>query len=119
MKANTDFLHEGEHIALEDFGSYVKGAFNNKVGRLVLTNQRLVLFSALPWLALFGLLGLLMEKKSKSKPKVDITLSNISSVEPTKYGINKKVFKLTMNDGSEHVFTCGKPVEEWISHLKK
>lgn len=115
-------LLEEEIIIFESDAVWLKSTFGNKIGRMYLTNLRLV-FSANPnvlFMVLFGLLGFLLAKLfTKKKPAFEINVKDIKTVQRTKYGLNKNVLDITDLTSTYRVSAAKKFMEPWQNELAK
>ena len=116
-------LLEEEIIIFESDAVWMKSTFGNKIGRMYLTNLRLI-FSANPnilFTALFGLLGFILSKLlTKKKPAFELYAKDIKTIQRTKYGLNKNI--LDIGDASNNVYRISiakKHMQNWMDELSK
>lgn len=117
-------LHPDEEPIRIEHGAFVKGKVNAQLGRLVLTNQRLVFFKhPNPILGtMFGAIGALIaasSKRFKAKVAVEIPLTAIERWENEKQGLNKKAIRVHQKDGESVKFTFSKAYDQWDADLRK
>ena len=105
-------LEEGETLLREDRGFWIKTVLRVSIGRLQLTDRRLV-FIENPNPA-FGLLGLLLGLGGK--PKVIIERGRLLSVERGKHGRAKNVL-IAKTDEAEYKFATDSSYEGWAQAL--
>ena len=115
-------LFEEEIIIYESDAVWLKSTFGNKIGRMYLTNLRLV-FSANPnvvFTVMFGLLGFLLAKLfMKKKPAFEINVKDIKTIQRTKYGFNKNVLDITDYTTTYRISGGKKFMEPWQNELAK
>lgn len=123
MKKNLFDLNPGESVIRQEAGVLMLGGLKNRMGRIVLTNQRLVFVKKNPFLAMmFGLLGVLIEhfiEKHMKTMALDLPLSHILRFEHGSFGLNKKVILFHSKDGQVHKIGTTKSYEEWEEELSK
>ncbi len=118
MKKLPFELKAGEAILREEDGVWIRGGLSNQIGRLYLTNQRLVFSRQNPVLmVLFGLLGALFSQWFR-KVTFDLPLKDVTGFEHTSYAFNKRVILFRTLQG-EQKFGVNRPYEEWEPVLKK
>jgi len=108
-------LQQDENLIKEETVSYIKNKLHVQFGRMYLTTKRLVFVKNMN--PFFGLIGMLF-KSLRGGVLFDIPLSDISSYENVKYGLNKKVLGLKLTDGRELKFALSSKYEEWEQAFK-
>ncbi len=108
-------LQPDENLIKEETAIYIKNKIIVQPGRMYLTTKRLVFIKSYNYL--FGLIGLLF-KTLRGGILFDIPLKDIIQYENAKYGINKKVLGLKLQDGREPKFVLSSKYEEWEQALK-
>src|SRR5215831_13571935 len=114
-------LQEGERlIKQEDNAVWVRGTFNNVVGKLILTNQRLafeqrsVIRSSI--LSQFGVVGTLADATLPRNIVVNLPVGQIAAFAPPKVVSSRKVLPIITKSGEELLFS-GPKVERWAPAL--
>ncbi len=113
-------LQPGETLLRDEMSTWIHGTFSARLGRLYLTNHRLIFAKQNPFLLpLFGIFGFLFERFFAGANKVafETSLREISTFEQTQNGINKKVVLLHTAQGDQK-FGFTRPYEEWETALK-
>jgi len=113
--ANKFELQQDENLIKEEAAIYVKSKIIVQMGRMYLTTKRLVFIkNANPF---FGLIRLLF-KSLRGNILFDIPLKDITHYEKSKYGLNKRVLKLKLQDGQEPKFILSSKYKEWDQTFK-
>ncbi|MBD3328946.1 hypothetical protein GF357_00420 [Candidatus Dojkabacteria bacterium] len=117
MAVKTE-LHQGEQVIREEEAKHVVGKIRCFVGKIALTNQR-VIFEKIPAvMGAFGVMGYSIAKLLNIyKPDFSIQLSNVASYEQSQFGLNKKCILFKTNDGNEYKFTVSSSFAEWKTTL--
>lgn len=83
-------------------GGLIISKLNVRLGKVELTAGELrVMAMSKFWMA-FGVIGMLLGRKSKHKPVLTVDLGRVKAVARGKHGFNKKIFELTLEDGAVH-----------------
>ena len=83
-------------------GGVIISKLNVRLGRVELTAGELrVMAMSKFWMA-FGVIGLLIGRKTRHKPVLTVDLGRVKAVARGKHGFNKKVLELTLEDGAVH-----------------
>ncbi len=114
-------LQPGEQLIKEqDNAVWVRGRFNNAVGKLVLTTQRLafeqrsVIQSAV--LSQFGVVGDLADGALPRNVVVNLPLGQLATFAPLKVVSSRKVLPIMTKNGEEYLFS-GPKYELWAPVL--
>ncbi len=114
-------LQNGEHLLKQqDNAVWVRGKFNNVVGKLILTNQRLafeqrsVIRSAI--LSQFGIVGDITDAVTPRNIVVNLPLGQLASFSRLKVVSSRKVIPITTKSGEEFLFS-GPKFEQWAPVL--
>jgi len=114
-------LQQGEQlIKQQDNAVWVRGTFNNVVGKLVLTNQRLaseqrsVIQSSI--LSQFGAVGTLADAALPRNIVVNVRLGQLAAFSQPKLVSSRKVLPITTKTGEELLFS-GPKYEQWAPAL--
>jgi hypothetical protein len=70
--------------------------------RVELTGTRIVVYKKSAVWTMFGLIGLLIAMKLPGKRALELEYAAIAKVARGKYGFNKKILDVTMQDGATH-----------------
>jgi hypothetical protein len=110
-------LQQGEQlIKQQDNAVWVRGTFNNAVGKLILTNRRLafeqrsVIKSSI--LGQFGLVGALADEALPRNIVVNLPLELVASFAQVKVVSSRKVLPVITKNGQEFLFS-GPKYEQW------
>jgi hypothetical protein len=110
-------LQQGEQlIKQQDNAVWVRGTFNNVVGKLILTNRRLafeqrsVIKSSI--LGQFGLVGALADEALPRNIVVNLPLELVASFAQVKVVSSRKVLPIITRNGQEFLFS-GPKYEQW------
>jgi hypothetical protein len=85
-------------------GAIIYGKLKLHYARFELEPGKIVVYQHPRWLMGFGLIGLLIARKSQGKRVLDLELSKIAVLGRGKFGLNKKVLEVTMLDGEQYRF---------------
>jgi hypothetical protein len=114
-------LQEGERlIKQQDNAVWIRGTFNNVVGKLILTNQRLafeqrsVIQSSI--LGQFGVVGALADEALPRNIVVNIPLGQLAAFSRLKVVSSRKVLPIITKNGEEFLFS-GPKFEQWAPSL--
>ena len=114
-------LQEGERlIKQQDNAVWVRGTFNNVVGKLILTNQRLafeqrsVIQSSI--LGQFGAVGTIADEALPRNIVVNIPLGQLAAFSKLKVVSSRKVLPIITKNGEEFLFS-GPKFEQWAPIL--
>jgi hypothetical protein len=114
-------LQEGERlIKQQDNAVWVRGTFNNAVGKLILTNQRLafeqrsVIQSSI--LGQLGVVGTIADEALPRNIVVNIPLEQLAAFSPVKVASSRKVLPVITKNGVEFLFS-GPKFEQWAPIL--
>jgi hypothetical protein len=114
-------LQEGERlIKQQDNAVWVRGTFNNVVGKLILTNQRLafeqrsVIQSSV--LGQFGVAGTLADEALPRNIVVNLPLGQLAAFSRLKVVSSRKVLPIITRNGEEFLFS-GPKFEQWAPTL--
>lgn len=114
-------LLNGEHlIKQQDNAVWVRGNFNNVVGKLVLTTQRLafeqrsIIRSSI--LSQFGMVGTLADSALPRNVVVNLPLGQLASFSRVRVVSSRKVLPITTKNGEELLFS-GPKFEQWAPVL--
>lgn len=116
LRDQKEFLPRAwETIIDEEMGAYIKSAINVDVGKITLTNRRIVFCGEMGTytkLAVFGALAFLGAGKP---PKIhfQIILDDLAKLEIVKHGF-AKAFLATTKDGKKYKFQAGNMSSSWI-----
>lgn len=116
LRAEKEFFpHAWESIIAEATGAYIKSAINVDVGKITLTNRRVVFcgdMGTYTKLAIFGALALLGAGKA---PKIhfQVILDDLAKLEIVKHGFSK-AYLATTKDGKKFKFQVGNMSDSWI-----
>ena len=105
-------LEEGETLLREDGGFWIKSTLRVYIGRLQLTDRRLVFVENAN--AIFGLLGRLFNLGGK--PRVVIERGRLQRVERGSHGRAKNVFTAKTED-AEYKFAMDSSYDDWAQAL--
>lgn len=83
-------------------GGIIAGKLNVKLGKVELTASELRVLTASRFYMMFGLIGMLLARRAKGKLALSIDLTRVRSVVRGKYGANKKILDVTVDDGQTH-----------------
>jgi hypothetical protein len=121
LQENGVKLQQGEQLLKEqDNAVWVRGRFNNVVGKLVLTTQRLafeqrsVIQSAI--LSQFGGAGELADAAMPRNVVVNLPLAQLAKFAQVKVVSSRKVLPITTKNGEEFLFS-GPRYEQWAPAL--
>ena len=110
-------LQQGEQlIKQQDNAVWVRGTFNNAVGKLILTNRRLafeqrsVIKSSI--LGQFGVVGALADEALPRNIVVNLPLEQLASFAQVKVVSSRKVLPIITRNGEEFLFS-GPKFEQW------
>jgi hypothetical protein len=110
-------LQQGEQLVKQqDNAVWVRGTFNNVVGKLILTNRRLafeqrsVIKSSI--LGQFGLVGTLADEALPRNIVVNLPLEQLASFAQVKVVSSRKVLPIITKNGQEFLFS-GPKFEQW------
>lgn len=116
-------LHANEKIIRDEFGVLILGGLKNRMGRVFLSNQRIVFTKTSPLFGgMFGIIGVLLERlfENRSKPiAFELPLSKIIRFEHGSFGLNKKIIFFHAQDGQIHKIGTTNAYAEWEDDLKK
>lgn len=84
------------------FGGIIAGKLNVRVGKVALTSRALEVRVMSRLFMMFGLVGVLIGRKTAGKLALTIELASIRAVARGKYGINKKILDVTVDGGVTH-----------------
>jgi hypothetical protein len=114
-------LQPGEQLVKQqDNAVWVSGTFNNVVGKLILTNQRLafeqrsVIQSSI--LGQFGLVGSLADAALPRRTVVNLPLGQLSAFSQVRVVSSRKVLPILTRSGQELLFS-GPKFEQWAPAL--
>jgi hypothetical protein len=114
-------LQQGEQLIKQQANAvWVRGKFNNVVGKLVLTNQRLafeqrsIIQSSI--LSQFGVAGNLADAAIPRNLVVNLPLGQLASFSRLKVVSSRKVLPITTRSGEELLFS-GPKFEQWAPAL--
>jgi hypothetical protein len=110
-------LQQGEQlIKQQDNAVWVRGTFNNAVGKLILTNRRLAFEqrSAIKSsiLGQFGIVGALADEALPRNIVVNLPLEQLASFAQVKVVSSRKVLPIITKNGQELLFS-GPKFEQW------
>jgi hypothetical protein len=110
-------LQQGEQlIKQQDNAVWVRGTFNNAVGKLILTNRRLAFEqrSAIKSsiLGQFGIVGALADEALPRNIVVNLPLEQLASFAQAKVVSSRKVLPIITKNGQELLFS-GPKFEQW------
>lgn len=89
------------------------------MGRLCVTEQRIVFLQSNSALAAFGAIGgLLLGLIPPKKVTVDIPRSSVTGVARGKYGPNKNILEISHEDAEDPVRFAVKPYEDWAAAVQ-
>ncbi len=113
-------LEPKEELIREEQVVWIQGGFKNRMGRLYLTNNRVLFSQQNPFLtSMFGLIGLLIQHFLKpKKPGLELPLKSIGGFERTTFGFNKNILLLHTTQG-DLKFGLNTPYDQWEAVLKK
>lgn len=83
-------------------GAILRGKLSLRLARLELTSDRLRVYQHSRWLMMFGLVGMLIARRSRGVLAIDLELTQIATLGRGAFGRNKKVLDLTTTDGAAH-----------------
>lgn len=83
-------------------GGLIAGKLNVRLGKVELTARELRVMTPSRFFMMFGLIGMLLARRSKGKLALSIDLARVRSVARGKYGVNKKILDITVDDGQTH-----------------
>ena len=102
---------QAEGLTKEAFATMLRGR-RGLMGRLYLTNQRLVFLQSNQFLMAFGAIGgLLMGVVKPKKLALEIPLASITGIERGKFGINKNVLEISY--GADEPARFAVKYDEW------
>ena len=114
-------LQEGERlIKQQDNAVWVRGTFQNVVGKLILTNQRLafeqrsVIQSSI--LGQFGAVGSIADEALPRNIVVNLPLGQLAAFSRLKVVSSRKVLPIITKNGEEFLFS-GPKFEQWVPIL--
>src|SRR5262249_42290420 len=97
---NVNAITTTEPVLFESNGGRFQGKLRMFPGRFELTAARIVFYQRSIWWQMFGLIGVLLGRRSAGKPALDMEPTAIASPARGKFGLNKKILDLTLTDGS-------------------
>ncbi|MEZ4404495.1 MAG: hypothetical protein R3B06_31030 [Kofleriaceae bacterium] len=83
-------------------GGLIAGKLNVRFGKVDLTASELQVRVVSPIYRMFGLIGMLLGRRAKGKLALTVPLGRVRSVTRGKYGLNKKILDVTVDDGQCH-----------------
>ena len=106
----------------EEDGIYLKGIFGNRIGYLVLTNQRIAFVEQKMYPGGLGLIGatvkaVALAKGWDKKLKMSVLFAEVTGYEQGKHGRSDKVLLLHTGDGKSHKILFNSTWEEWKARL--
>jgi hypothetical protein len=109
---------------------FIHGGLKNRPGTLVLYPDRVVhvTSNAAPIGAVFGVIGMLLARRSAKKKAparalaggagvTALPLTHLRSIRKGKHGLNKKILEITMSDGTVLKFAV--KYDEWASEIAR
>lgn len=99
---STTALATSDPLLARSHGAILRGKLSLNLARLELTGDRLRVYQHSRWLTMFGLLGMLIARRSRGTIAIDLALTQIAALGRGKFGRNKKVLDLTSTDGATH-----------------
>ncbi len=108
-----------EGIEHDTSGIVFMNAIKAVNGSIVLTKKRLAFFSSGNPLA--GWLFKIIFKKLGPHVCLSLPIDEMTNVQPTQKGINKKVFEVSLSSGKSYKFVCRKKeiVDQWVAILSQ
>lgn len=94
-----------EPVLIRSNGGIFKSKLRMQFARFELTPTKIVCYRKSNLFLLFGALGMILARSAKGKRADELELARIASVARGKFGLNKKILDVTMNDGSTHRLT--------------
>ncbi|MBL8625139.1 MAG: hypothetical protein JNK64_27765 [Myxococcales bacterium] len=83
-------------------GGLIAGKLNVRFGKVELTASELRVLTISRAYQMFGLIGMLLGRRAKGTLALTIDLGRVRTVARGKYGLNKKILDLTVEDGQTH-----------------
>ncbi len=83
-------------------GGLIAGKLNVRLGKVELTASELRVMTISRAYQMFGLIGALLGRRAKGTLALTIDLGRVRTVARGKYGFNKKILDLTVEDGQTH-----------------
>lgn len=83
-------------------GGLIAGKLNVRIGKVELTAGELTVRVMSRFYMMFGLIGMLLGRKSKGTVALAVDLARITAVARGKYGVNKKILDVTVDGGAVH-----------------
>ena len=109
-------LNAGEEILHIERMAELRSAINMVIGRMVITNQRIVFFQKR--INMFGLIGVLLGM-GKLVLTLNEPLSAVKGMKQGQHGPNKKVMELDLGKEKPMRFVLNRKYEEAAPDLKK
>jgi hypothetical protein len=116
-------LQPGERVIKEEKALLRVGKIRVDVGKLILTDQRLVfdkggnamalvlatIFGGIP-----GLFGAKSAAKGTNRLKVNTPLTSIVAAQRSRFGRNDKMLRIETSSGEVYEFGLSKTIDEWV-----
>lgn len=83
-------------------GGLIAGKLNVRLGKVELTASELQVRTISRAYQMFGLIGMLLGRRAKGTLALTIALGRVRTVSRGKYGLNKKILDITVDDGQTH-----------------